>query len=111
MSAALIAKLLRSRESSVVAAGRTFTVRRPTDADALGLSGSTAITLAQRFVVGWDLQELDIIPGGGPDKVPFDAELWAAWMVDRPELWQPLSDAIVAAYSQHADARKDAEKN
>jgi len=111
MSKALIEKLLRARESGVDAGGHRFTIRRPTDADALGMQGKGPLDFVTKFVIGWDLVELDILPGGGPEKVAFDSELWAAWIVDHPELWEPLGYAIVDAYRLHAEARGEAEKN
>jgi hypothetical protein len=111
MSKLLIEKLLRARESDVEAGGHHFTIRRPTDADALGMQGKGPIDFVTRFVVGWDLVELDVIPGGGAEKVPFDADLWAAWIVDHPELWEALGVAIVDAYRNHATSREVAEKN
>lgn len=111
MSKALLEKLLRSRESGVVVDGHTFTIRRPTDEDALTLQGSGPLDFVKRFVVGWDLTELDIIPGGGPERVPFSTELWSAYVSDHPELWEPLATPIVEAYRTHAVGREEAEKN
>lgn len=111
MSKVLLEKLLRSREFGVTAGGHTFVVRRPTDADALVMQGKQAIEFVKQFVVGWDLVELDVIPGGGPEKVPFDAELWSAWIVDQTELWEPLAMAILDAYSAHVKSREADAKN
>lgn len=111
MGKVLLEKLQRAREFGVSAGGHNFTVRRPTDADALDMQGRAAIEFVKRFVVGWDLTELDVIPGGGPEKVPFDAELWAAWVEDQVELWEPLAMAILDAYRTHVSAREDDAKN
>jgi hypothetical protein len=111
MSKLLIEKLRRAREVTVDADGHKFTVRRPTDADAAVLSTSTRLDMLRQFVVGWDLTELQIVPGGGPDPVPFDAALWAEWIADQPELWEPLGSAIENAYVAHAAKRTAAEKN
>ncbi len=111
MSRALIEKLLRARERRVQVGRWNFTIRRPTDADALGLQERTPLEFVSRFVVGWDLTELDVVPGGGADPVPFDAELWRAWVGDRPEVWEPLATAIVDDYRRHVEAREVDEKN
>lgn len=107
----LLDKLRKARESTVEAGGFVFTVRRPTDAEAAGLSGSTALDVVHRFVIGWNLKEMDVIPGGGPGLAGFDPGLWAAWVDDRPELWAPLSEAILSAYQRHAEQREDDAKN
>jgi hypothetical protein len=111
MSKALIEKLLRSRESGVKVGERTFTIRRPTDADAITMRDLAPLDFVRRFVVGWDLVELDVIPGGTGERIDFHSELWGEWVVDHPELWTPLATAIIEAYAAHAEARKDAEKN
>ncbi|MBK7592229.1 MAG: hypothetical protein IPI27_13410, partial [Betaproteobacteria bacterium] len=49
-----------------------FTARRPTDCDAIELAGIAPVEFVRRFVIGWDLTELDVIPGGGPEPVAFD---------------------------------------
>lgn len=111
MSKTLIEKLLRAREKGVEVAGHTFTIRRPTDADVMIMRDKAPLDFVTRFVVGWDLKELDIIPGGGPEAVPFDTALWGAWVLDHPEVWDPLSMAIVESYESHVKAREESAKN
>lgn len=107
----MLQKLIRSRERGVEVAGRTFTIRRPTDAEALAMEGRDPFDFVRRFVVGWDLTEGDVLPGGGPEKIAFDAELWAEWAADHPELWSPLALAIVDDFKRHVEEREGAEKN
>lgn len=111
MSKALIEKLLRAREKGVKVGDHTFTIRRPTDADVMTMRDRAPLEFVTKFVVGWDLAEVDVIPGGGPEKVTFDAALWAAWVLDHPDVWDPLSMAIVEAYESHVKARGEAAKN
>lgn len=111
MSAALIAKLRKAREFTVEVGGHKFTARRPTDVDAIELAGIAPVEFVRRFVIGWDFAELDVIPGGGPDPVTFDPELWAEWISDRPDLWEPLAIPIMDAYKRHVDEREAAAKN
>lgn len=111
MSKALLDKLQRARERGVTVGDRTYTIRRPTDADALGMQGLGPLDFVRKFVVGWDLAEVDVVPGGGPEKVPFSGELWAAWVGDHPEVWEPLATAIVDDYKAHVEARESAGKN
>lgn len=111
MSQALIDKLRRARESKIEAGGHTFTVRRPSDAEATLLGGSSPLDLVHRHVVDWDLCEMHLIPGGNPEPAPFSAEVWATWVDDQPALWGPLSDAIISAYRRHVESREAVEKN
>jgi hypothetical protein len=111
MSSALIAKLRKAREFSITAGGHQFTARRPTDAEAIDLREVTPLEIVRRFVVGWDLKELDVIPGGGPEATPFDAALWAEWIADQPQLWTDLAIPILDAFKRHVDQREVAEKN
>lgn len=107
----LIDKIRKAREMSVEVDGRKFTIRRPTDEEAAKFHDETAIAYVKRFTVGWDLAEIDIIPGGGPEKVPFDADLFAEWVADKPTLWIPLGTKILEAYQAHCQKRETAEKN
>lgn len=111
MSKALIEKILRARESLVTSGDRKFTIRRPTDAEAAGMAETSNVDMIGRHVVGWDLTEMDVIPGGSGAAVPFDPELWVVWIADHPEHWAPLVTAIKEAYIKHASTRTEAEKN
>jgi hypothetical protein len=108
---ALAEKIRRARESTVEAGGHVFTIRRPTDADAMSLGDASVMDIVRRFVVGWTLKEIDLIPGGSPVDAAFDAEAFGEWVSDQPEVIGTLSTAIVSAYQAHAQKRSDAEKN
>lgn len=107
----LIEKIRRSRESGVEVEGRVFKFTRPTAADAPAMSDMNNVQIAQRFVTGWDLTELELIPGGGPEPVPFDSALFAVWIEDRPEYWAGLARAIIDAFVAHRNQQKESEKN
>ncbi len=109
----LIDKIRRAREVSVEAAGKQYTIRRPTDEEAITISrdGGSLLDVVKRFTIGWSLQEIDLIPGGSPVAVPFDAELFAEWVADQPQVWEPLGNAIMDAYKAHIERREAAAKN
>ena len=109
----LIDKMRKAREIGIETAGRKFKIRRPTDEEAvrIGQDNLDMVGIVKRFTAGWDLAELDLIPGGGPEKVPFDADLFGEWVADHPEVWEPLASGIMAAYKEHADRREAAAKN
>jgi outer membrane receptor protein involved in Fe transport len=47
------------------------------------------------------VDESDLIPGGDPEPAAFAPELFAAWVAERPDLWQAISEGIKAAWQQH----------
>jgi hypothetical protein len=108
---ALADKIRRARESTIEAGGHSFTIRRPTDAEAMSLGDASVMDLVQRFVVGWNLKEIDLIPGGSPVAAAFESDAFTEWVSDQPDVIGTLSTAIVSAYKTHAEKRGDAEKN
>lgn len=112
MSQSLINQLRKARETKVQAGGYTFTVRRPTDTEFLEHRELRVFEIAQEYVIGWEgVTEADIVKGGGEDQVTFSRDLWREWCADRPDLWEPLFEAVLTAYEKHSEARKAAEKN
>ena len=109
----LVDKIRKAREVGVEVGGMQFTIRRPTDEEALRISraDSSLLDVVKQFTVGWQLTELDVIPGGTGAKIAFDAELFAEWVADQPSVWEPLGKAIMAAYEAHAKKRDEAVKN
>jgi len=101
---ALIDKVRKARETQVEAGGFGFTVRRPTDMEIVDIRGESLKQgdILQRYVLGWSgVTELDIIPGGDGVAVAFETALFMEWIADRPDLWAPLTNAILALYGQH----------
>jgi hypothetical protein len=112
MSKILIEKIRRARELGVEAGGFKFTVRRPTDLEIAGMSEMTQSEILRRFVIGWDgVKEVDLVPGGTGDMVPFESELFMEWIADRPALWGPLAQAAVSSYAAHRQKLEDEAKN
>ena len=98
----LIEKMRRAREKGVEIGGHKFTIRRPTHLEAAegGLNG---VRGAARFVVGWDLKESDLIPGGTATPVEYDRELFVEWVEDQPMVWGKLIEELTDAYKAHAE--------
>ena len=104
MSNVLIEKIKKARETNVSAGSFNFTVRRPTDMEVVNMRGQQIKQgdLLQKFVIDWaGVTELDIVPGGTNEPVPFDTALFMEWVADRPDLWTPLAIAIMASYEAH----------
>ena len=97
----LAEKIRRARERQVTVAGHQYTIRRPTDEDVQFKKIEPGLGLVKKFVVGWDFKELDLIPGGGPDPVPFDVVTWGEWVADNPAVWEELANEIATSYKEH----------
>lgn len=110
MSAAL-AKRLKAREQVTAFGGHAYTLRRPTAAQLARLAEGSRLDLLRECVVGWDLRLADLYPGGDPVPAVFEADLWADWLEDHPDLWEPLADALLGLIRAHQDALEAAEKN
>lgn len=113
MSQILIDKIKKARELLVVANGLQFTVRRPDDLEVIEMRGKgiSQRDILKRFVIGWvDVREMDLIPGGTPKPVEFDADLFIEWVADQPEVFITLIDCILTAYKSHEQEREDALK-
>lgn len=112
MAHPLVEKLRKARETVVEVGDFEFTIRRPTDLEAQRLRLAVSSGDLIPYVVGWNkVRELDVISGGDPHPLPFDAAVCAEWLADRIDLLDPLVSKIVEAYKAHADALGAAEKN
>ena len=102
---ALAEKIRKARQSAVSSCGHRFTIRRPTHLEVLELQqadGGLTIRNVLRFVVGWDLKESDLIPGGVGDPAPFDVEAFEEWAADHPDAWADIMKGVASAYQSHA---------
>ena len=107
MNEVLRAKFEAARRSPLPVGPHTFTIRRPSPWDVATAQASGQklnLDWAAGFVVGWDLKAADLIPGGDPEPVDFDPEIFRAWIKDYPDYWSPLSKGVYAAYKQHEEA-------
>lgn len=108
-------KIRKAREFSIELEGWKLKMRRPTDAEAAGIlrtGKQDFLKVAADYVIGWeDVTEAEIVASGGSDPIPFDRDAWAEIVADRPELWQPINDAVIERWSQHDKARGARSKN
>lgn len=113
MSQALIEKLKKARQSEVTVGKHTFVISRPTDLDMALLGGSLPVRdVLKRYVVGWkNVTELDLVPGGMPDAVPFDVDLFVEWAADQPDIWNPIGNAIRESYLAFKKSTEQQAKN
>lgn len=110
----LVQRLKDDRISALSIGHITFQVRRPTDIDVANIykDGLTTFDIARTAVTGWaGVKESDIIQGGAERQIPWNAELYAEWIKDNPQYWQPIRDHAMTAYERHASVRDEAKKN
>ena len=108
---ATLVKRQSARERRVELGGHVYTVRRPTALQRIEAGRGSGLDLMRACVVGWDLTLLDLMPGGDPTPAPFTAALWSDWLDDTPEIWEPLSLAIMEMIDAHDTALETAAKN
>lgn len=106
MDEALRRKMLVAREQWVDVGRFGFLVRRPTEMQIARWRGAAALavslTVVVECVVDWrGVTEADLIPGGSGDPVPFDRDAYAMWAEDRPDIWEPLGEAITRAVKDY----------
>lgn len=112
MSKAIIDKLRRARQQRVAVGDMTFIVRRPTDLEVGKNGGIFGPDEVFRYVLGWEgVREADIISGGDPHPLPFDAALCAEWLADRLDILGVLSAAERDLYAAHRQEQDAAVKN
>jgi hypothetical protein len=106
-----LSRFKAARESRIDAGGFGFTIRRPTALEvvrAAAASESLTIDRAIGYVTNWHgVKEIDLLPGGVPEEVDFNAEVFALWVADRPELWGPIVSGVIDAYQSYEQARAD----
>lgn len=119
----LIKRLLAQREFSVeVAAGKQIRLRRPAEMDVMGMiqrgDDGKVVGLAadladvKRFAVGWEgIAELDLVPSGASDPVPFDADLFAVLIEDRRDWCAKCCQALVDKVLDHEGLQREARGN
>lgn len=100
-------KIRKARQTSIEVGGFKLTIRRPTDIEAVEMNYKDTpigevIGDVSKFVIGWDgVKESDLISGGTPDAVSFDAETFGEWIKDKPDMWEPLATGVLDAYKAH----------
>lgn len=108
----LVDKLRKAREVTVEVGGFGFVIRRPTALEMIEIQNQPRGRAILPFVIGWDgVKELDLIPGGDPHPLAFDADVCAEWLTDRLDLLAPVAEAVFAAFAAHESALEGAKKN
>lgn len=112
----LVEKLRQARRFNLSIGDYGFIVRRPTDAEAAGLQFASlddAVRGLTKYVEDWSgVRELDLFSDTEEtDLIPFDPEVCAEWLVDRPDLWEGFVSGILNAYDKYREERDAAGKS
>jgi len=119
----LIDKIRKARQQNVAIDGHVYTVRRPTEMEALpcfiesikGENNKQKLFRIQKFLVSnfvddWDLQEIDLYPGGPPIKAEFDKDVLMEYLSDRQETFAALANEILNIRQDYLDSQAADEK-
>jgi hypothetical protein len=105
----------KARQSIIEIGGVKLTITRPTDLDALEMQYSStraAIEGISKFVIDWKgVNEIDLVPGGTSEPVPFDPEIFSEWIKDKPELWESLITEVRNSYQAYRKNLETETKN
>jgi len=102
---ALAERIRKSRQTVVETLGHRVTGLRPSHLEVLEMQqadGGMNLRNCLKFVIGWDLKESDLVPGGVGEDVPFDTDAFVLWAEDNPQAWGDIMQGIVGAYQKHA---------
>lgn len=117
MSQTLINAIKKARQSRTTIGKYTFTIRRPTVQEYLQYRTPDnkifiPVEDLDKFVSDWSgVTGLDLASSADGDPVPFDAELFMLWIVDHPDIWSALINAVLAAFNSYIAAREEDAKN
>lgn len=86
---------------------------RPAEAQMHQLRSATMLDLVQSYVDGWQgFTEASLIgPDGSSAAVPFDADLWRAWVVDQSEVIALVVQRLGDMVQRHLKTREQASGN
>jgi hypothetical protein len=111
MNAALRAKFEAARRSQLpVGDDRKLTIRRPSPWDVASAHANSVrmdLEWASQFVVDWNFKEVDLIPGGLPEPVVFDAEVFNTWIKDHPSFWTTVVQGVMDAHTAYEKAQEE----
>lgn len=108
----LAEKMRKAREVRIEVREHVFIVLRPTDMDVMDFNGGITPRILSRFVAGWEnVKEMDLLPGGDPHPLAFDADALVEWVSDDPEIFAALINGMTDAYAEHQKKRAESVKN
>ena len=114
--AALIARMeaQRTRWCALPGGPHRVQFRRPLETEFGRFRGGVTVDHVCEYVCGWEgFTEADLLGGGigSSDPVPFAPELWARVVRDKLDYVAPVSEALVAAITDHLQTRDATAKN
>lgn len=109
----LLERMRAARENWVpIADGKALCLLRPRFEDLRHFKVEVPSKLVAMFTVNWrGVTEADLVTSGGSDPEPFDVEVLAEWLADKPEYCDKASSWLIKAGEDRVAALGTAEKN
>jgi len=111
----LLAKMASQREAWVdLPGGQRLQYRRPPEVELPRMAAGITADLVVEYACGWDrFTEADLLgPGvGSSDPVPFNTDLWAAYVRDKTTVLQVVAAAMAKTVTDFLLARQAEAKN
>jgi hypothetical protein len=103
---------LAARQQIVEVGGKQVTLRRPTEYEKVLHGNLPLLEYVCQFVDACELSEADLFDGGSAEVlVPFEREVFQDWILDKPDMWKPLAEALGEMVKRYQEANADALKN
>lgn len=111
----LIARMLEQRAHwAPLPGGRRVRFHRPPELDMPKLLGGVRLEHVVEYACGWEgFTEATFLGAavGSSDPLPFNRDVWAAWVADNADAVGPVAQAIAEAVTQHLQSREAVAKN
>ena len=113
---ALIARMEAQRSSWVMLGeGRRVRFVRPPELELVHLMDGVRAEHVVRYVTGWEgFTEATLLGpahGSGDTQLPFDRDLWQAYVSDQAEECRLVAEAITATTAEYLQRRQETAKN
>lgn len=115
MSRAILEQMLSQRRHMLdLGGGLKVRLLRAREAEVSDLLRGEKLAACTRYVDGWDGFTGATLLGqgvGSDDTLPFDADLWAAYIADHSEHIGPIVDKLIALVNEHYERKQATSKN
>ena len=105
----VLKKRHEGRERWIEIDGKRLLLRRPTGG-AIAKTQASGEELIKISLVGWELTELDIMPGGTDQRAPFHIDLAMDWLEDNPEAYAKVVNEIIELINAYNKQLQDVGK-
>lgn len=112
---ALLARMAAQREAwADLGGGKRLKYHRPPEVELPRLAAGVGLDQVVQYACGWEgFTEADLLGAavGSSDAVPFDAQLWRAYVQDHAQALQAAAQAMADTVTQYLQGKADTAKN